>query len=278
MRLSQNGLVEISNSGMSDIFRDALKKSDTVIGSYDEYHWLYNLTLIGKGFSGFEDTNVATASDGYLTISFDENAKGWTSFKSFKQEGGVTLNNIYYTFNEGRLWQHNDESVNRNSFYGAASADSYIEPILNDSPSLVKTFNNISYEGTSGWELDFLKTDLNIYGVENTLENFNLITLQIGGSANNSVVSGENSIYAKQNDIVEWIIEVKPKNPDFAFNSASDITMTGDPGLSITSPSIVIDNKLIFKVNYTAGTTSEIKTVTISGTGASLVYLSLIHI
>ena len=48
--------------------------------------------------------------------------------------------------------------------------------------------------------------------------------------------------------------------------------MTGDPGLSITSPSIVIDNKLIFKVNYTAGTTSEIKTVTISGTGASLVY------
>ena len=172
MRLSQNGLAEISNSGMSDIFRDALKKSDTVIGSYDEYHGLYNLTLIGKGFSGFEDTNVATASDGYLTISFDENAKGWTSFKSFQQEGGISLNNIYYTFNGGRLWQHNDESVNRNSFYGATSADSYIEPILNDGPSSIKTFNNISYEGTSGWELDFLKTDLDFYGTESTLEDF----------------------------------------------------------------------------------------------------------
>ena len=276
MRLSQNGLVEISNSGMSDIFRDALKKSDTVIGSYDEYHGLYNLTLIGKGFSGFEDTNVATASDGYLTISFDENAKGWTSFKSFQQEGGISLNNIYYTFNGGRLWQHNDESVNRNSFYGAVSADSYIEPILNDSPSLIKTFNNISYEGTSGWELDFLKTDLNLYGTESALEDFNLITLQTGGSANNSIISGENSIYAKQNDVIEWVIEVKPKNSDFAFSSASDITMTGDTGLSITSPNAIIDNKLIFKVNYTAGTTSEIKTVTIAGAGATLVYTASI--
>ena len=52
--------------------------------------------------------------------------------------------------------------------------------------------------------------------------------------------------------------------------------MTGDAGLSITSPSAIIDNKLIFKVNYTAGTTSEIKTVTIAGTGATLVYTASI--
>ena len=83
MRLSQNGLVEISQNGMSDFFRDALAKSDEIIGSYDEYNNLYNLTLIGKGFSGFKDTNVATATDGYFTISFDEGSQGWTSFQSF---------------------------------------------------------------------------------------------------------------------------------------------------------------------------------------------------
>ena len=58
----------------------------------------------------------------------------------------------------------NSEDVNRNSFYGAAAADSYIEPILNDGPSLVKTFNTISYEGDTGWELDFLRTDLSDIG------------------------------------------------------------------------------------------------------------------
>ena len=149
---------------MSDFFRDALSKSKEVIGSYDEYHGLYNLTIIGDCYDSETDTNVATAADGYFTISFDENAKGWTSFKSFKQESGLTLNNKYYTFNSGKLYEHNSEDVNRNSFYGAAAADSYIEPILNDGPSLVKTFNTISYEGDTGWELDFLRTDLSDIG------------------------------------------------------------------------------------------------------------------
>ena len=138
MRLSQNGLVEISQNGMSDFFRDALAKSEEIIGSYDEYNNLYNLTLIGKGFSGFKDTNVASAADGYFTISFDEGSQGWTSFKSFEQEGGLSLNNIYYTFKNGKLWKHNSESVNRNTFYGAATAESYVEPILNDSPPTTK--------------------------------------------------------------------------------------------------------------------------------------------
>ena len=72
---------------------------------------------------------------------------------------------MYYTFNGGSLWRHNDSSVTRNNFYNAGTAESYVEPILNDSPSLVKTFNNISYEGTGGWELDYLRTDLSDIGV-----------------------------------------------------------------------------------------------------------------
>ena len=149
---------------MGGFFRDALKTSTEVIGSYDEYHGLYNVTIIGEAYEGDEDTNLATASDNYFTISFDENAKGWCSFKSFKQENGISLNNKYYTFSAGKLFEHNREDVNRNTFYGVAS-DSYVEPVLNDSPSLVKTFNNISYEGTSGWELDFLETDLSEIGI-----------------------------------------------------------------------------------------------------------------
>ena len=279
MRLSQNGLVEISNMGMSDFFRDALAKTDTVIGSYDEYNNLYNLTLIGKGYSGFKDTNVATATDNYLTISFDESAKGWTSFKSYKQEGGLSLNNKYYTFNGGRLWLHDDDSINRNTFYGATAAESYIEPILNDSPSTIKTFNNISYEGTSGWELDFMATDISSVGNTPSLESYNIISLQTIGAADNSIISGENSIYAKQGDIIQWVISAKPKNSDFSFNTSTDITLTGDAGLTIISPNEIIDNSLIFKVSYIAGLNPETKNVTIAGVGASLEYaISLLSV
>ena len=270
LRLSQNGIVEISNSGMSDFFRDALKISEKIIASYDEYHNLYNLTLIGVGFDGNKDTNVATASDDYLTISFDETAKGWSSFKSFKQEGGLSLNNIYYTFNSGNLWEHNDDSVNRNSFYGAASADSYIEPILNDSPSLVKTFNNISYEGTSGWELDFLQTDLNDIGVIPTTAVYHTVTLQFAGTAPNSIITGENSVLLQDGDSANWVVKVTPKNSDYKFNSVTDVTMSGNQ-LVVTNPTAIIDDALIFLVNYSGQTVSDsIKTLNISGTGAAL--------
>jgi len=271
MRLSQNGLVEISNMGMSDFFRDALAKSDEVIGSYDEYNNLYNVTLIGKGFSGFKDTNVATATDNYFTISFDEGAQGWTSFKSYKQEGGLSLNNIYYTFNSGKLWQHNDETVNRNTFYGATAAESYIEPILNDSPSTVKTFNNISYEGTTGWELDFMQTDISSVGSEPALENYYAITLQLSGAANNSIIIGEQTIYAKQGETIEWVVTAKPKNADFEFNNTNDITLTGS-GLNIINPSAVTNGNLVFKISYTAGANDETKTANIGGVGAGLIF------
>ena len=271
MRLSQNGLVEISQLGMSDFFRDALAKSDEVIGSYDEYNSLYNLTIVGKGFSGFKDTNVATATDEYFTISFDESAQGWTSFKSFKQEGGLSLNNTYYTFNSGKLWEHNDETVNRNTFYGAVAAESYVEPILNDAPSTVKTFNNISYEGTSGWELDFIKTDISSVGDEPVLENYYEITLQLSGAADNSIISGEKSIFAKQSEVVQWVVTAKPKNADFEFDAITDVTLSGS-GVTIQAPTAITNGNLVFLVSYTAQAQNITHTLTVGGTGADLIF------
>ena len=153
LRLSQNGITEISQVGMGDFFRDALKQSTSVIGSYDEYSRMYELTIIGEGFDSNEDTNAATASDGYLTVTFDDRSGGWTSFRGYKQEGGLSLNNTYYTFNSGQLWQHHSTNVTRNNFYNSGTQESYVIPIFNDAPSLVKQYNSLSYEGDSGWEL-----------------------------------------------------------------------------------------------------------------------------
>ena len=43
------------------------------------------------------------------TVSFSENSKGWVSFKSFITDSAVSLNNNYYSFKQGQLWEHHDE-------------------------------------------------------------------------------------------------------------------------------------------------------------------------
>tara|TARA_R110001583_G_scaffold111675_4_gene260956 strand:- start:4503 stop:9950 length:5448 start_codon:yes stop_codon:yes gene_type:complete len=80
------------------------------------------------------------------TVSFNEDVRGWVSFKSFIPENGVSLSNQYFTMDKGGLWKHNSGTL-RNSFYGVLRP-STITTILNTQPSSIKNFNTISYEGS----------------------------------------------------------------------------------------------------------------------------------
>jgi hypothetical protein len=104
MRLSIDGLTPISNHGMKDWFRDNLKPGLDLIGSYDDRQDEYNLTLRNSWMAGDVLREPAT-------VSFREDTKGWVSFKSFIQENGVSCANGYYTFANGRLWQHHMENL-----------------------------------------------------------------------------------------------------------------------------------------------------------------------
>ena len=275
LRLSNNGITPISQYGMGDFFRDALKQSTQVIGSFDEYSKIYELTLIGEGYDSNEDTNAATASQGFLTVAFDDRSNGWTSFRSFKQEGGLSLNNTYYTFSAGNLWQHHAINVNRNNFYNAGTADSYVIPIFNDAPSLVKQFNSLSYEGDSGWELEYIETDIGDAGVLPTLATTYDTTLQLSGAAPNSVFTGANTVNAKTNDNISWAIFVEPSSSQYKFTTAGDIILTPASGstLTVTNPTAITnDNQLVFFVQHTVGAGNTIQTLDITGTGASLAF------
>jgi hypothetical protein len=81
------------------------------------------------------------------TISFSEITKGWTSFKSWIQEDGVSLNSEFYTFKKGNLWKHHFDSVDRNNFYGEPY-DSSVELLFNELPGSVKSFQTLNYEGS----------------------------------------------------------------------------------------------------------------------------------
>ena len=94
------------------------------------------------------------------TITFSEKTNGWTSFKSFIPENGVSLSNQYFTFNNAKLYKHyvpmldgatgvtTEEANNYNVFYGENNSKSFIKTVLNAEPSVVKTFNTLNYEGS----------------------------------------------------------------------------------------------------------------------------------
>ena len=100
------------------------------------------------------------------TVSFSEDVKGWTSFKSFIPESGLNLSKKYYTIKNGMLWRHHDNPT-RNWFYGQLDGDgdkiiaeSTITAVLNQEPSLVKIFNTLNYEGSQS-KIDKYTTDIN---------------------------------------------------------------------------------------------------------------------
>lgn len=139
LRLSLDGITVISDYGMKDWFFDNMLYAQAMIGSFDGKKDEYNIAIHSV-------TNPQNKKDVY-TISFAEDVNGWSSFKSFIKESGVTLNNFYYTFKNGKPYLHHVESVDRNNFYGI-QFDSSVQPIFNDFTSSVKTFSTVNYEGT----------------------------------------------------------------------------------------------------------------------------------
>ena len=131
MRLSRDGLTPISMHGMKDWFKDNLKLSDKLIGSYDDRNEEYNITI----------------KDIEKTVSFKEEVRGWTSFKSFVPENAISCANDYFTILDGKLYKHYDDNVDRNTFYGNYT-DSSVNVILNESPGSVKSFHTLDYEGS----------------------------------------------------------------------------------------------------------------------------------
>ena len=112
--------------------------------------------------SNFEDT----------TVTFSENVNGWTSFKTFVPENGVSVSKKYFTFDNGGLYQHYvptvnvegesrtyrmqgatkvyytpEEADNYNKFYSVFTPSS-ITTTFNQEPSIIKTFNTLNYEGS----------------------------------------------------------------------------------------------------------------------------------
>ena len=143
---------------------------DQIVGGYDTYDDFYKVSmqkaLLNKEtpelFIPFDQTqefNSVIYNGNTQTLAFDETIKGWTSFYTYRPLFMDSLRNNYYTFKTSEVWRHHDETNNnRTTFYGTQS-DSNITFIFNANPSVTKNFKTIAYEGSNGWEVDFIESD-----------------------------------------------------------------------------------------------------------------------
>jgi hypothetical protein len=183
LRLSRDGLTPISDIGMRTWFRDNIAKQrpQKILGTFDTVNGEYNVTMSYGDNSNLSDQ----------TVSFNETAKGWVSFKSFIPSQGTSVSGKYFTVQYDKIYEHyiptyNDDGTcdygencsNRNTFYGIQE-DSYVDVIFNKGSGAVKSFRTINYEGSqaritqdtqdneyynltnkTGWWASSIKTDL----------------------------------------------------------------------------------------------------------------------
>lgn len=98
------------------------------------------------------------------TLTFSNTSEGWSSRWTYRPEWMVGLNNTFYSFKRGNLYQH-DTNQQRTVFYDDPAYYS-ISTIINQSPTEIKMFKTLALDATlaldvTGYtDLDQMEMDL----------------------------------------------------------------------------------------------------------------------
>ena len=96
------------------------------------------------------------------TLSYSDNSQGWPSFYSFNPDYMIGMNNFFYTFKGGNLYQHNTNEL-RNNYYGE-QFNSQISSVFNINPLENKIFKTINLESDNAWQA-YMETDIQQNGI-----------------------------------------------------------------------------------------------------------------
>jgi hypothetical protein len=157
LRLSKDGMTEISSYGMHDFFRDELSKLNSQVNSRALGGWdMYTNNYI---------LSIQQSVDSFKTLTFDESVLGWTSRLSYKPKYMFSIGANFYSINDttnlvtnttNTLYRHYTNFNNINNSYGLFYGevfDSTVQVVLNSNPSVIKNFKTINYEGSLGWTM-----------------------------------------------------------------------------------------------------------------------------
>jgi hypothetical protein len=106
-------------------------------------------------FTASQTSSTTTASG--FTAAYDTEDRVWNTRYSYSPERIASLDDTLYTFKAGTMYVHDDTS-NRSTYYGVAGG-TVVEVISNNNPSMVKSYESLSLEGTDAWATVITNTD-----------------------------------------------------------------------------------------------------------------------
>ena len=277
LRLSGNGIEEISSYGMKDFFRDELALTSSIatggkaLGAYDIYGSDYVLSL-----QSTLTTSSVERGPSNKTLNFDERSQGWVSFFDYVPDEMFSLRNNFYSVKTNdsgvaQLWRHYDNSVRRGNYYGKDNPTS-ITFVFNPNPTNSKTFKTIGYEGSNGWQLDTYTSDetqaiLSSGGnwslsndVTSAIVSYNdgEYVLTSGQARNNTAVTASTTITLDVGSVVGYIFpgdsvtseQILPLRNVVSYNTSTGVLVL-DGAVSLTQFSTLFFNGFVSNVNYT---------------------------
>lgn len=99
------------------------------------------------------------------TITYSDNSGGWTSFWDYYPDWMIGLSNVFYSWKDGRLYQHN--KTNTRCIFYEAQVTSIVKTIFNEDPFTTKMFKSVSLDSTNPWAAT-LNTDLDSGSIAST--------------------------------------------------------------------------------------------------------------
>ncbi len=141
---------------------------DKIIGGFDNHNKNYVLGIRAYESSDCKPTLIPNGADvngqwipysTYApTVNFDEAINGWVSFYSYSPVFIDSIKSDFLSSGQKDLYKHYSYNVKRGEFYGIYNSAA-IEFIFNPEPSTVKNFQTVAYEGSNGWQVDFIYSD-----------------------------------------------------------------------------------------------------------------------
>ena len=270
-RLSMDGITPISNAGMKKWFRENLELCSSIVGSFDDVNGEYNVTL--NYDTNLYDLTEAEAEGENLdlgipfisnwtqdakTVSFNEGAKGWVSFKSFIPQTALSVSGKYMSARYDKIWEHYREFeedgvtlVPYNNFHGI-QRETRFSVVFNDVPGTIKHFNTINYEGSQshvrqnlqdyefyniedkeGWYVKSFETDLQSGKVNEFIDKENKWFNRIQGRPT-TVHNFDTSEFTVQGLGVPMVIGGDYEQPGFVFVVQNDATDSPDATVGST--------------------------------------------
>jgi len=135
---------------------------DRVVGGWDVHDKNYVVSMQEK-------TTDINGQDTYNTLTFEDDINGWTSFHDYEPKFAGSLKSKYYSFFGADIYKHHDSNSPRTTYYGVSYGSS-IEFIFNASPSIIKNFKTVNYEGSNGWQVESFLSDAEGFDVQSNAQ------------------------------------------------------------------------------------------------------------